>query len=112
MSQLKSIKISLSDRERNFCEIDSHRPETNQNDSILITKENELDEQKPINESKFSELVANKQAINVLCLELGGLKLTTSTIEQIGNCGSEKLECLRIYDCMDLTDEAIKLFGK
>lgn len=112
MSQLKSIKISLSNRERNFCEIDSHQPQANQNDLILVTKENELDEQKPLNQVKFSELVANKQAINVLCLELGGLKLTPSAIEQIGNCGLEKLECLRIYDCLNLTDEAIKLFGK
>lgn len=107
-NELKTIKISLSDRERNFCEDDQHRSETNLKDLILFTKENELDEQKPMDEEKFAKL----SAINISCLELGGLTLSSSAIKLLGDCGAQKLQCLRIYDCLNVNDEAIKLFGK
>ncbi|KAH7640961.1 hypothetical protein HUG17_8430 [Dermatophagoides farinae] len=107
-NELKTIKISLSDRERNFCEDDQHRSETNLKDLILFTKENELDEQKPLDEEKFAKL----SAINISCLELGGLTLSSSAIKLLGDCGAQKLQCLRIYDCLNVNDEAIKLFGQ
>ncbi|UXI17510.1 ras GTPase-activating protein 1 [Sarcoptes scabiei] len=107
-SSPQSIKISLSDRERNFCEDDNHRSSSNCKELLLINKENELDEQKPLNEDAFVKM----QATEAICLELGGLKLTPSSIEKIGNCGATKLQCLRIYDCLGITDEAVKLFGQ
>ncbi|KAH9420688.1 hypothetical protein DERP_001119 [Dermatophagoides pteronyssinus] len=107
-NELQTIKISLSDRERNFCEDDQHRAGSNLKDLILFTKENELDEQKPLNENEFAKL----SAVNTLCLELGGLKLSSSAIKMIGDCGMQKLQCLRIYDCLGINDEAVKLFGQ
>lgn len=109
---MDSIKVSISDRERNFCEDDAHRAANNQKELILITRENELDEEKPLDETKLATLLADNKAAEVKCLELGGLKLTPSCIEKIANCGATKLQCLRLYDCLGLSDEVVKLFGK
>lgn len=109
------IKISLSDRERNFCEDDAHRTLNNRKDLILCTKENELDEEKPLDETKLAalfkaDLTQNETEIKMI--ELGGIKLTSTVIDLIANCGAKRIQCLRLYDCLGLTDEVVKLFGQ
>lgn len=108
---LTSIKVSLSDRERNFCEDDAHRPSTNRKELILCTRENELDEEKQLDEEKLTNLLSNNQAAGLKCLELGGIKLTPKAIQLLADCGAKQLQCLRLYDCVGLSDEVVKLFG-
>lgn len=114
-TDISTIKISLSDRERNFCEDDTHKTLNNRKELILCTKENELDEEKPLDEAKLSALLKAdpaKNATEIKMIELGGLKLTPAAIDLIANCGAERIQCLRIYDCVGLTDEVVKLLGQ
>lgn len=109
---LETLKICLTERERNFCEDDTHRPLKNHDDLILSTRENELDSQKPIDEKKLEALFANGAAVKLRVLELGEIKFTPKVVELIANCGTTTLACLRLYDCIGLDDAALKLFGR
>ncbi|KAI2806084.1 hypothetical protein BLOT_005095 [Blomia tropicalis] len=114
-TDLTTIKVSISDRERNFCEDESHRAASNRKELILITRENELDEEKPLDEAKLSALLKadpKKNETEIKMIELGGVKLTPGSIDLIGNCGAKQVACLRLYDCVGLTDEVAKMFGQ
>lgn len=114
-TDLTAIKVSLCDRERNFCEDDAHRAADNRKELILCTRENELDEEKPLDEEKLSALLKANPAKNeteIKMLELGNVKLTPGAIELIANCGAKAINCLRLYDCAGLNEEALKLFGQ
>ena len=112
---MSTFKVSLSDRERNFCEDDAHRAEENQKDLILSTRENELDDEKPLDSGKveaFFKSNAAKFETELKMIELGGIKLTKGDIDLIANCGAKRVQCLRLYDCVGLNDETLKLFGQ
>ncbi|KAH9406050.1 hypothetical protein TYRP_014348 [Tyrophagus putrescentiae] len=114
-TNLTTIKVSLCDRERNFCEDDAHRTSDNRKELILCTRENELDEEKPLDEEKLSALLKADPAKNeteIKMIELGNIKLTPGAVELIANCGAKALGCLRLYDCGGLNEETLKLFGQ
>lgn len=103
---MSKLKISLTDRERNFCEDESHAVTDNHREAALI---NDADDQKPLDKTKLADLV-KKLGLDLKVVELGGLKLDNDSVGVIANSGAA-VECFRIYDCTGVTDEILKLIG-
>lgn len=104
---MSKLKISVTERERNFCEDESHAVTENHTEVVLV---NDADDQKPLDKTKLAQLIA-KVSQGLTVVELGGLKLDMDSVNLIANCGAA-VECIRIYDCTGVTDEMLKLLGK
>ncbi|XP_054163270.1 uncharacterized protein LOC128961087 [Oppia nitens] len=104
---MSNLKISVTERDRNFCEEECHRCSDNHREVVLV---NDSDDQKPLDKTKFGELI-NKLGKDLKVVELGGLKLDNDVIGLIANSGAA-IECIRIYDCTGVTDEILKLLGQ
>lgn len=112
---MESLKVCISERERNFCEDDTHKPSENRADLFLNTRDNELDEVKPLDEAKLAQLLtANKAALEsgLKVLELGEVQLTPTAVQLIADCGAKQVKCMRFYDCSGWNDENLKLLGQ
>jgi hypothetical protein len=103
---MTKLKISVSERERNFCEDESHAIVDNHKEVVQV---NDVEDQKPLDKTKLSDLV-KQIGKSLIVIELGGLKLDNESIGIIANCGAN-IECIRIYDCIGLNDECLKLIG-
>ena len=103
---MSKLKISVTERERNFCEDESHAVTDNHTEVVLV---NDADDQKPLDKAKLTELIG-KVSKDLKVVELGGLKLDNDSVGLIANCGAA-VECIRIYDCTGVTDEILKLIG-
>ncbi|CAG2109425.1 unnamed protein product [Medioppia subpectinata] len=104
---MDKLKISVTERERNFCEDESHAISDNHREVVLV---NDSDDQKPLDKPKLGELIG-KVGKGLKVVELGGLKLDNESIGLIANSGAA-IECFRIYDCTGVTDELLKLIGQ
>jgi len=103
---MTKLKISVTERERNFCEDETHAITDNH---IEVVQVNDAEDQKPLDKTKLADLLKQVgQSLKVL--ELGGLKLDNESIALIANCGAS-IECIRIYDCIGINDESLKLLG-
>jgi hypothetical protein len=103
---MTKLKISVTERERNFCEDESHAVTENHTEVVLV---NDTDDQKPLDKTKLADLIG-KVGKDLTVVELGGLKLDNESIGAIANSGAP-IECIRIYDCTGVTDELLKLIG-
>jgi hypothetical protein len=103
---MTKLKISVTERERNFCEDESHAMVDNHTEVVQV---NDAEDQKPLDKTKLSDLV-KQIGKSLIVIELGGLKLDNESIGIIANCGAN-IECIRIYDCIGLNDESLKLIG-
>ncbi|CAG2164122.1 unnamed protein product [Oppiella nova] len=104
---MTKLKISVTERERNFCEDESHAVTENHTEVVLV---NDTDDQKPLDKTKLADLIG-KVGKDLTVVELGGLKLDNESIGAIANSGAP-IECIRIYDCTGVTDELLKLIGQ
>jgi hypothetical protein len=101
------LKISYIERERNFCEEDSHSIVYNHPEVINV---DDSEDQKPIDKEKLKEMLQKMNGQKLAVLELGGLKVDFELIDLIASHNSG-VECIRIYDCIGVTDECLKIIG-